>query len=287
MLCGHIMFVPSLCVVCLCIVYCVSGTTPLYSTTTDSNGHTVRSVVGVYGIDLVISNMNSNGAISNADIMSNLAKKATCPSMVISNNTLAYFRDNAASCSVDVETVNYGDGGLFPMEKNKWKYDLLGSFGLLITFGITIAVLVKQALTKSGIVCAVFSGLVVVFQISFGIALVAYTLSTSWNDAIIHKYWKSSNMTVLSTSIDPQICCNVINCQCTEYYGGSSCTSLVDSYTEGYCSLGYYCCETREERCNCDRDGNCQTCTVCVSSVNDRKCESGVLRGESDLVLSS
>jgi hypothetical protein len=252
------------------MLQCIAvGTTPLYTTIEDSNGNTVRSVVGVYGIDLVISKMNSDGSISNADIMSGLGKISTCPAMTISDETLAYFRDTSASCTVDLETINYGEGGKFPMDKNKYKYDLIGSFGIIVTIGISLMML--ASLQKKETV-VLFGIIMIVIQLAFGIALVAYTLSTSWDDAMFSHYWKPSNMTILNTAIDPQICCNVVNCRCMNYYG-SSCSSMVDSYTEGSCDFGYHCCATREESCNCDSDGHCQTCTVCTSSVNHRQCE--------------
>jgi hypothetical protein len=242
----------------------------LYSNTTDSNGNTVRSVVGVYGIDLVIANMNDNGTISNADVMTSLAKITTCPAMIVSDETLAYFR-NSASCTVPLASTSYGNGGKFPMETNKWQYDLAGSFGFIITFAITAAILFKRIEVAHSPKVVLYFILIVVMQLAFGIALVSYTLSTTWDDMIFHKYWKPSNMTVLSTVIDPEICCNIVNCICADYYG-ESCTAMKDSYQEGYCDQGYHCCAYTSVSCNCDNEGNCQTCTYCIQSVNHLHC---------------
>jgi hypothetical protein len=242
----------------------------LYSNTTDSNGNTVRSVVGVYGIDLVIANMNDNGTISNADVMTSLAKITTCPAMIVSDETLAYFR-NSASCTVPLASTSYGNGGKFPMETNKWQYDLAGSFGFIITFAITAAILFKRIEVAHSPKVVLYFILIVVMQLAFGIALVSYTLSTTWDDMIFHKYWKPTNMTVLSTVIDPEICCNIVNCICADYYG-ESCTAMKDSYQEGYCDQGYHCCAYTSVSCNCDNEGNCQTCTYCIQSVNHLHC---------------
>jgi hypothetical protein len=88
-----------------------------------------------------------------------------------------------------------------------------------------------------------------------------------WNRIEMYNNWRAAPMTVELKEYNPYRCCDIVNCECSNYYG-SSCSSLKASLTEGDCSNGYYCCYRVYYRC-----GRYSTCSYCGSSVSNRKCE--------------
>ena len=250
-----------------------TGAIALYENVTDSYGAVLRTVVGVYGIDVLVSGLNNGGTISNTDIMASLSTLSKCPGLETTDEILLSFREGR-TCELALDTTEYGGGGEHGLEENKWKYDLIGAFGLIgsLSFCLIVVAILKNDTNAK----MMGGGSIFFLHCTFGIALVAYTLSTAWDDTVRNKYWNDSTMTVLSAVIDPSTCCNTVNCMCLEY-SGATCGSLVDSYQEGYCDNGYYCCETFSYECNCqysdDGGRECDTCSKCVSSVNHRQCE--------------
>jgi hypothetical protein len=90
-------------------------------------------------------------------------------------------------------------------------------------------------------------------------------------------------MTVVAAQATPFRCCDVVNCECTEY-NGPSCEGNRAALVAGLCDGGYRCCRTECWSCNCRTvryhckkstcsRRSCSTCCRCASSVSRHQCQ--------------
>ena len=138
--------------------------------------------------------------------------------------------------------------------------------------------------------CAIYLGICgFIFLLIFWLGL--------YPEIIKYHTWLETTFRVDSLEENPYECCDIVNCQCTEF-SGTSCSTLVNNLQEGTCGNGYDCCHTEYYDCNCREvcsysggsngysgsSGSsgrgtrtcrteCDTCSRCTRSVSNERCE--------------
>jgi len=251
----------------------VTGSMPIYVE------DELKSVVS---LDLLISNVSNNGNLSEIEIEQYLLDSNICEDFNLPQNLI----EDDASCSFNDTDIREDDPEYV---KLGWLVAL--SMTLLACAFIALPIMYVFLLMKSADQNSKYRETIEMHQIKIGkdngaidyLKCVVTTLGgvsfipwlwyllcfwlLMWKRIEMYNNWHSAPMTIELKEYNPYRCCDIVNCECSNYYG-SSCSSLKASLVEGDCSNGYYCCYRVYYKC-----GKYSTCSYCGSSVSNRKCE--------------
>jgi hypothetical protein len=278
----------------------ITASTPVYAeveydiidpTTNETYSADIREIVGVYGIDMIVSEMNDNGAISNEEIMGFLAVSLTCPAFQPPQAAMDYLRDGE-DCVYESAHTGKGSSDL---EAQKGTYQGLAALTWIVLFLLCISVYVLtmqkkgkvDTQAKVGAISSapLFMVATFVFMLAFGGGCLGFIFA-NYDDIVMHEEWSKATATIVETDVDPYACCDKRNCVCANFYG-STCTTLQEAYTTGYCDNGYKCCQTGCVECNCRQECHsqagggggqsclkeCDDCCSCAWEVYNQQCE--------------
>ena len=222
----------------------ISAVLPLYVEV--STG--VQNIAGVFALDLVLSEINDDSAITNDAITAYLGEQLECNAYEGYQTGLDYVRGTEV-CNPLTE-INYGSGKLLPTENSKPGFEALGSLLYIFLFCVVVGLPQHKKMWMMGGVSGL-SVIAAVLYIIFGIMLLVLIFVTHWHDIVVATDYQLTNMTVLETNMDPYRCCDIDSCSCSNDFTSASCDYNLRELIEDSCGNGYYCCQTRCQECNC------------------------------------
>lgn len=130
--------------------------------------------------------------------------------------------------------------------------------------------------------------LLIIASFVFGLTFLLLFWLWLYPSVIDYYTWLPTNITTEKIESNPYNCCFKTSCSCDEYNGNINCNNIPKSIdSSGTCGNGYRCCQETSYDCNCRNEQSCSgsganrqcsssrtcdTCTDCVRSVSNEKC---------------